>query len=326
MKARRLGIRSTVVLLTHLAVSVAAAESLLIDDFTAGELYLPLPADVTFDEITQYAQLGPVALGPRKWERVWSGIRDEGQSATLAVDTEVGVFRIDTPGDPFTYFDLSYELFGGYEFFQPLPLNANEAGVDRVRLRFRGESARLYHTLTLTSETGETPLSSSRSFGGRFVSVPGGVLEVPFTEFSSDPAFFDALTEFSLTATRFQGDFELDAIELAGPSATGDLNRDGVVDDDDLAYLQAAFLGVRSGDDPDRFASTPYHTADLNRDGQIDAADYTVWRDAFADAAAPGGVVPEPSSGLLVLLLLASCPSRRPSGESGKAGNPGETA
>lgn len=302
MKAHLPGLCTTV-FLTLLATSrVAAAEDLLVDDFTDGELHLPLPADVTFGEITQNVQLGPIVLGPRKWERVWSLIHEEGQSATLSVDTDDGVFRIDTPGDPFTYYDLSYSLFGGYEFFKAVPLNANEAGTDRIRLRFQGDSARIDHTLTLTSETGETPTSEGRSLGGRFVSIPGGILEIPFSEFSDDPAFFDAITELSVSSLRFQGEFELDAIELAGPSADGDLNRDGIVDGDDLSYLQAAFMGIRSGDEPSQFVSVSYHTADMNGDGQIDAADYTSWRDAYDAVAPPAAVVPEPATMTIAVL------------------------
>lgn len=300
-------------LVMALAVPLASAKSedVLIDDFTSGELFLPLQEGVRFDSFSQTAEMGPIVRGQREWSQVWSAIREEGQSATIAIDIADGVLRVDTPGDPFTYFRLSYSLFGGVEQFQPLPFDAIAAGLDRVRFRFADDSARIYHTVSLTSEVAGVTNSEGRSLGGRFISVPGGVLEIPFEDFFGDAAFFTALTEISLSSTRFQGEFALDSIELAGPPLAGDLNRDGVIDGSDLAYLQAAFKGVRDNDQPIAFPTTIYHTADLNGDGQINTADYTAWRDVFDATPLDNASASVPEPGAFALAIIAAGMTRR---------------
>ncbi|MEO0529084.1 MAG: dockerin type I repeat-containing protein [Planctomycetota bacterium] len=291
---------------------------MLIDDFTSGELFLPLQEGLRFDSFSQTADMGPIVFGEREWTGVWSAIQEEGQSATFSVDTSDGVFRVETADDPFTYYTLSYSLFGERLFAQPpTPYDALAAGMDRVRLRFAGDSARVYHGVSFTSEAGGSTNSRTRSLGGRFVSLPGGIVEIPFDEYFVDTEFFTALTGFSLSSLRYQGDFEVDSIELAGPPQEGDLNRDGIVDAGDLAYLTAAYNGIRNNGEPitlPTFTNT-YHTADMNGDGQINIVDYTQWRDLFdallTDQAAS---VPEPTAValLLTMTLLSARRSRRP--------------
>jgi hypothetical protein len=92
--------------------------------------------------------------------------------------------------------------------------------------------------------------------------------------------------------------------KIVGPIigvATGDYNRDGLVDAADyVVWRRAAGQNV------------PFYTvADGNGDGMVSSADYEVWRLNFGKTipgAASGSVspaVPEPSS--LLLLLVSSC-------------------
>lgn len=90
-------------------------------------------------------------------------------------------------------------------------------------------------------------------------------------------------------------------------AAQGDLNGDGQIDDADYqSWLEA--YGTRPS-----LALGP----DANGDTLVDTADYTVWRDAFSQQdgglSAPGWIVPEPASAVMVGFLLAgrATPRRR---------------
>lgn len=74
----------------------------------------------------------------------------------------------------------------------------------------------------------------------------------------------------------------------------GDYDRDGDVDTADYEYWR------------DSYGSTEDLLADGNNDGVVDAADYTIWRDAFSASVSLATTVPEPSSLLLLSLLVSS--------------------
>jgi len=112
-------------------------------------------------------------------------------------------------------------------------------------------------------------------------------------------AFFDKVV-FDFTATDGTGQMRLD---LASISQIADANYDGVVDASDLAALQT-HLGqsVRLGDRV---------SGDLNTDGVVDLADFGILAFNFGTSTPANAAVPEPASGVLVLLGAALIARRR---------------
>jgi hypothetical protein len=93
---------------------------------------------------------------------------------------------------------------------------------------------------------------------------------------------------------------------IVGPERIpGDYNLDGVVTSADYDEWKASF-----GDT----VPVPGLGADGNENGIVDAADYTVWRDHLTGgggAALSNHAVPEPASGLLMLIAGVIAASRR---------------
>ncbi len=83
------------------------------------------------------------------------------------------------------------------------------------------------------------------------------------------------------------------------PTAVGDMDADGDVDDADYGLVFAAFTGPSAGP-----SSNP--TADLDGDGDVDDADFALAFAGFTGPVAPVNI-PEPSSlGLLTLLAMGA--------------------
>jgi hypothetical protein len=83
----------------------------------------------------------------------------------------------------------------------------------------------------------------------------------------------------------------------AGTAADADFNDNGTVEGQDFLIWQRSFGGPGSPT-----------TGDANGDQSVDATDYNLWKSKFggAPATAAGGSVPEPASGVLVVLALFS--------------------
>jgi hypothetical protein len=79
----------------------------------------------------------------------------------------------------------------------------------------------------------------------------------------------------------------LDTVFIAG-----DYNGSGLANSLDYAFWRRAYGS------PNRLA------ADGNNNGIIDAADYIIWRRAAGSPGGAAAVVPEPASGLLLLLAV----------------------
>ena len=88
------------------------------------------------------------------------------------------------------------------------------------------------------------------------------------------------------------------AVAINNDLLQGDYNRNGMVDAPDYNIWR------------DTFRSTEDLQADGNGNGVIDAADYNIWRDNFGREA--GTAVPEPSSLVLVMLLICGMLGFRP--------------
>ena len=287
----------------------AVGDTLVIDDFTSGPIDLVLHPGVFFEEVRQSNVAAP--RGERLWERVYASSQPADTPASIVVDPADSVLRVATPDDPFTYFNLTYGADP-----RPLGLDALAAGSDRLRLRFRGPQASLYLSVGLGGAVTEDPVDRLRLLGGRFLTVPeDAVVELPFTELVDESSYEAVLSDVQrvlLRALRFQGDFELHAIELASPPAPGDVNRDGVLDAADGRSLASHFRGVKDRGAPVQTSSMTFLTTDLNRDGQVNAADLTLWRDLWETTPTDGpATVPEPAAAALTAAAAAGSLLRR---------------
>jgi hypothetical protein len=305
--------------MTGLFASPAAA--VVIDDFEGGPYSLALANRVYGIDQTQ-SGLDPASTigGTRSLVSPWAFYPGEvtpPAPTQIGVDAEHGAFYALTYPGSYNYFLLEWGSANS-------PLNADLAadGADRLRVRLSDEMATgdqtLYLTLQLDSVVDNVSRSAQRSIGvQRFLTIPaGGIFEIPFEAFSQTPGFFENIQRVRLWASRYQGNFAIDIIETAAAPSAGDLNRDGLVNEGDLAYLQASYHGIRASGNV--VGGFPYHTADANVDGYIDAADYTVWRDAYEATQNQTVEIPEPSAllgaSLLCLLSTPSCLRRRQAG------------
>ena len=85
--------------------------------------------------------------------------------------------------------------------------------------------------------------------------------------------------------------------EIAGPT---DFNIDGKVDANDIPVWKAGFGGS---------APAGIANGDANADGKVDGADFLAWQrslPAASTSASAAGVVPEPSSATLILIVALS--------------------
>ncbi|QDV72878.1 hypothetical protein [Botrimarina mediterranea] len=293
----------------------APAAAVVIDDFDEGPYSLTLANRVYGNDQTQ-SGLHPASTigGTRSLLNPWAFYPGEvtpPMPTQLGVDAELGAFYALTYPGSYNYFSLEWGSDNS-------PLNADLAadGADRFRVRLSDEIATrdqtLYLTLQVESVVDNVSRFAQRSIGvQRFLTIPaGGVFEMPFDAFTQTPGFFENVQSVKLAASRYQGNFSIDVIETAAAPSAGDLNRDGLVDEDDLAYLHDSYHGIRtSGNVVGGFT---YHTADANTDGYIDAADYTFWRDAF-DAQPSTLATPEPSAVALAAIGAGLLTGLRPS-------------
>jgi hypothetical protein len=298
------GLTLSVYFLAMTGLFASPAAAVVIDDFEEGAYSLALANRVHGIDQTQ-SGLDPASTigGMRSLVNPWAFYPGEVTPPTptqLGVDAEHGDFYALTYPGSYNYFVLEWGSANS-------PLNADLAadGADRLRVRLSDEMATgdqtLYLTLQLESVVDNVSRFAQRSIGGqRFLTIPaGGVFEIPFSAFSQTPGFFENVQRVKLGASRYQGNFSIDIIETAAAPSAGDLNRNGVVDEGDLAYLQASYHGIQaSGNVVGGFT---YHTADANADGYIDAADYTAWRDAY-DAQQAVVATPEPAVVSLVAI------------------------
>ena len=139
------------------------------------------------------------------------------------------------------------------------------------------------------------------AWDGQTIVIDGGSFTGAAPEF--DPAGGQAETQINIfTGGGTQG--ALAAVATIGGSITpvvrsnlgqpADFNVDGVVNHEDYMRWVSQFGQTL----------VPFAGADGNGDGLVDAADYTVWQDGLPGAAQVSAIVPEPTSGSLLLLAL----------------------
>ena len=94
--------------------------------------------------------------------------------------------------------------------------------------------------------------------------------------------------------------------------APADFNVDGAVNNQDYLRWVSQFGQTLA----------PFAGADGNGDGLVDAADYTVWQDGLTGSAQVSVIVPEPSSGVLLVLagLCGAAWGRRKKRTDGRRG------
>lgn len=275
--------------IASLIVASQSSEALVIDDFTEAPLTLVGAGDL----------LSQTGLDP---SRVAGGVRTIEVSRapdvfTLAIeDGSLSVANPD-PADDWGYFQLMY----GYEM--PLDLDFTAEGHDRLRLRFGEVDPSGLDPMWISVNTGLPPRSNAP--GPEYYSMPsnGGVFEIPFTAYPE--VDFTDVNTFAIQVVRMRSTvgFTLEEVVTAGPPLVGDYDRNGVVDESDLASWDD-FYGRRSN----AFRGTLLG-ADGNGDFRVDAADYTVWRDAFDSSSESNSTIPEPAAVSLLLLLVITCPT-----------------
>jgi hypothetical protein len=142
----------------------------------------------------------------------------------------------------------------------------------------------------------------------------------------SNPVHVGAFDTYPGTSTNFNGNWGVDlslglsrvllsdrsrgliVVNATGVVAAGDYDQDMNIDADDYIAWREAYGS----------SSTGQHGAPLadgNYNGVADAADYVLWRKALGAGSGGGSVVPEPASGMLLLLglrlMAAQCRARR---------------
>ena len=102
-------------------------------------------------------------------------------------------------------------------------------------------------------------------------------------------------------------EFEIESISTAGPGLTGDFNRDGLVNGDDVGQWRQNMGVVTSTNLPKVLAAS-----DANLDGRVDGADFLAWQRTMVGETTPAVAIPEPASWLTALATaLASTPLLR---------------
>ncbi|TWT48474.1 hypothetical protein [Botrimarina hoheduenensis] len=301
-----------------IAVSLAptACPALVIDDFSIG----PFSAtsygswlNLSQDYLYAYSSGDTSPLGFRRdmGVRGFLSNNQEGPAAHLGItfDTKVLDFQVEPQG--WGYFNLEWSAAEG-EVFNLLQSGLDEPN-DRFRFRFLGaENAPAFSVLVYTmTEAGERRYAQSLQRSSALNPVDE-ILELPYSAFGGDVAW-ESVTSVTISAGRFRGEagFMLDSISVEPPPKTGDYDRDGDVDLDDLdRWIDGAWSAAPGIAQPYTFNATRL-SFDGNGDRLIDLADYTVWRDAYAPASPRS--VPEPTGlGLAVGIgLLLAGPRRR---------------
>jgi arylsulfatase A-like enzyme len=165
-------------------------------------------------------------------------------------------------------------------------------------------------SLKLSFVSGTNPFSGLAGYSGdyqvtanslSFTTLSGAAtpLVVPFGVPGQDELIVEGGTVLAITANpAVAGGVLFNQITIELLPIAGDYNNDGVVDAEDYNFWSASYGSSDAA-------------ADGNRDGVVDAADYVVWRNALTTAFAQNAIavsplqsaVPEPASGLLLILL-----------------------
>jgi len=257
------------------------ANALVIDNFSEGEIVLNGPG-----ELVSMTNMNPqnVVGGSRH-------VQITGGSTHLSIDSEFGL-QIQQ-GDGFGYFHILY----GYD--APLGVDLTENGNDRLRLRFDDVDPNWWRGSFWISVNTPLPPNSSSAGPNLAELHGGGIVEIPFSAFNTN---FQNVNTLAIAVSRIDSQrfFTITEFSAAGPSQSGDFDRNGFVDAGDLIEWQHS-IG-RKGN-----LHYGYLSSDEDRNGIVDGADFLAWQRAMTGNPAynPNAqVVPEPSS-LSVLLSLA---------------------
>jgi serralysin len=151
--------------------------------------------------------------------------------------------------------------------------------------------------LSIFASNGTTLLGTANLTGA------GGVESLIDLSIATAGKYFARITGASDNVQLYQLQLAATALSVV---LVGDYNLDGKVDAADYSVWRDSLGRVGSG-----------LAADGNGDGRIDANDYALWRTHFGTSASGsasivgGGSVPEPASGVLVLLALVAAPRIR---------------
>ena len=272
------------------ALPAGRASAIVIDDFTVGSIVIDGPAQLDQTGLDPSHVLG----GSRRFDVGQFGV---GSHLEISADE-----RLNFSSSGWGYFKLTY---GGVEPLDDVDLTAG--GHNRLRIQL-GEIVSGFHPLGIYVNR-----SSSSSSNGVSVSLQdswdGLTLDVPYAGF---PVSFTAVNDIIIDVFRNPAgtSFAIESITTAAPSAPGDFNHDGVVDEDDLAVWQR-YVGVNTRNGV--YASF-LAVADGNQDGVVDGAGFLLWQRSLA-AAAPAGA-PAPAciavlarAGLALLRRVRKAPS-----------------
>ncbi len=287
MPRRLSGTRSALALLVGcMAFCPRACPALVIDEFTDGHVVLHGPETVT-----------------------QTGLKPE---HTIAGTRQLTAARVGDRVEVLPSGGLRYDSTGGYGLGlvygadAPLNIDTATAGYDRLVLEFSeslNPAARI-GDLYINLPPGGSDFGLS--FGGALFALgEGGRIEFLLRDVPTSTAVMDTVTiHFSRAFST--GGFELESITLAPTPATGDYDRDGDVDGDDLQVWRRQF----GSNSKNGSLAEAYLTADGNYDGVVTAADYTLWRD-HAPLAAPspgtpslGTPVPEAPAAVMLLSMI----------------------
>jgi len=257
------------------------ANALVIDNFSEGEIVLNGPG-----ELVSMTNMNPqnVVGGSRH-------VQVTGGSTHLSIVSEFGL-QIQQ-GDDFGYFHILY----GYD--APLGIDLTENGNDRLRLRFDDVDPNWLGGPFWVSVNSQLPPIRSSPGPNLAELHGGGIVEIPFSAFNTD---FQNVNTLAIAVVRIasQRFFTMTEFLAAGPSLSGDFDRNGLVDAGDLTEWEHSF-GSKGN------LQYGYLSSDEDRNGIVDGADFLAWQRAMTGSPAnnPNArVVPEPSS-LSILLSLA---------------------
>ena len=269
-----------------LAVIARSAHAIVIDDFSAGEIVIDGPAAQDQTDLDPAHVIG----GSR---RIQLGQFGNGSLVEIADDQ----LQFNSIG--WGYVTLTY---GATQSLGGIDLTAN--GHDRIRIKF-GNVTTNYTPMSLYVDL--SPNSSSNGVGWQATQAWDEItIEIPYASF---PSSVTAVQKIVFDAIRNQAgtEFEIESISTAGPGLTGDFNRDGLVNGDDVSQWRQNMGVVTSTNLPKVLAAS-----DANLDGRVDGADFLAWQRTMVGETTPAFAIPEPASLLTALATaLASTPLLR---------------
>lgn len=245
------------------------ARAIVIDDFSAGEIVIDGPATQDQTDLDPAHVIG----GARRIQ-----LGQSGNGSHIEINDQLQFSSIG-----WGYVTLTY---GATQSLGGIDLTAN--GHDRIRIKF-GKVTTNYTPMALYVNL--SPSSSSNGVGWQATQAWDGItIEIPFAGF---PSPFTAVQKIAFDAFRNQAgtEFEIESISTAGPSLTGDLNRDGLVNGDDVGQWKQNVGVVTSVYMPKVFAAS-----DANLDGRVDGVDFLAWQRAVGGQTTPAVAIPEPAN------------------------------